>query len=122
MLSALRSRGHALTNLQRAYATAASTSALRKLEKDGARILRAVQRRIDIRNDLMNKAGAFFEGYFLLMLACLVGIKRCDFPREHCTSATNKRTRTTARSMGVMDKSKRGRSCSSCPGVCPHLP
>ncbi|KIM56561.1 hypothetical protein SCLCIDRAFT_132357 [Scleroderma citrinum Foug A] len=56
MWSALRSRGRVLANLQRAYATTATTSAFRKLEKDGARILRAVQRRIDIRNELMNKA------------------------------------------------------------------
>ena len=36
---------------------AASTNALKRLEKDGARILRAVQRRIDIRNELMSKVG-----------------------------------------------------------------
>ena len=36
---------------------AASANALKRLEKDGARILRAVQRRIDIRNELMSKVG-----------------------------------------------------------------
>lgn len=55
MLRSVAARCHVLVKLQRTYATPAIPSALRQLEKDGARILRAVQTRVDTRNEVLAK-------------------------------------------------------------------
>ncbi|KAI6044508.1 hypothetical protein EDC04DRAFT_313531 [Pisolithus marmoratus] len=55
MLRSVGARYHVLVRLQRTYATPAVPGALRQLEKDGARVLRAVRTRIDMRNELLAK-------------------------------------------------------------------
>ncbi|KAI6169703.1 hypothetical protein EDD17DRAFT_1784995 [Pisolithus thermaeus] len=56
MLRSVAVRCHVLVKLQRTYATPAIPSAIRQLEKDGARVLRAVQTRIGTRNEVLAKA------------------------------------------------------------------
>lgn len=50
-----RSAQPVLVCLNRTQSTLPSTNAIDQLEKDGARILRAVQKRVDIRKELLSK-------------------------------------------------------------------
>ena len=54
-----RSAQHVLVRLNRTQSTLPSTNAIDQLEQDGARILRAVQKRVDTRKELLSKVSRY---------------------------------------------------------------